>query len=218
MVLDPANKFARTAEATPAPWPSMRNRAWTASLSGDLRNTWRGYELGLEASLALRPVDRLEVSLTPSLLRVTGDPRWVETDGSTHRFGLQDAVAPGLTLRSTLTFTPRLTLQLYAQLFFASVDYGALFDVEGAWVALSSLRSGSGDPHSYAVREAVLNMNAVFRWEYWPGALLYVVYTRSQNGAPLDPLAPHPRLDFASLGHVSAENVVMVKASYNFSR
>ena len=83
---------------------------------------------------------------------------------------------------------------------------------------LSALIASTADPQAYAEREAVLNMNAVFRWEDLPGSLLSVAYTRSQNGAVIDPLAPHPRIDRASLGHVSAENVFMVKVSYNFSR
>jgi hypothetical protein len=198
------------------------NRAWTVSFFGDLHNTWRGFQTDTELSFAVRPVDRLEVRLTPSLLRVTGDPRWVETSGAAYRFGLQDATALGVTLQSTITFTPRVTLQLYAQLFFASVDYGAMYDVrtEGAkpWVPLSALSTSAADPKAFEEREAVLNMNVVFRWEYLPGALIYVAYTRSQNGAALDPSAQRPRLDFASLGHVSAENVFLVKASYNFSR
>ncbi len=46
-----------------------------------------------------------------------------------YRYGLQNASAPGITLRGYFTFNPTLSLQIYAQLFFASVRYGPTYDV-----------------------------------------------------------------------------------------
>ena len=58
-----------------------------------------------------------------------------------------------------------------------------------------------------------MNVNAVLRWEYRLGSVLYLVYTRAQNPV-LTPLGP-PRLDFAPLvGNRGSIDAVMLKASY----
>ena len=127
-------------------------------------------------------------------------------------------------LRSNFTFTPALSLQLYAQLFFADVRYRSLYTATGEGrprtVTLAMLETSAANPAAYDEREVSLNVNAVFRWEFLPGSALYVVYTRAQGGTPAwaDPEAPRPRLDFAALGRVPVENVFMVKASYYFAR
>ena len=133
-------------------------------------------------------------------------------------------VGAGLTLRSSFTFTPKMTLQLYAQLFFADVRYRALYESRGEggprYVTLAMLENSASSPSAYDQRDVSLNVNAVFRWEFLPGSVLYLVYTRGQGGTPAwaDPEAPRPRLDFAALGRVPVENVFMLKASYYFAR
>jgi hypothetical protein len=79
-----------------------------------------------------QPVSQLQVSLSPSIVRVTGDPRWVETlrlSGSDrdYVFELQDVLAAGATLRTSWTLSPTLNLQSYFQVFVATVKYGAMF-------------------------------------------------------------------------------------------
>ena len=81
-----------------------------------------------------------------------------------------------------------------------------------------------GNPSDFDTRDAVLNINAVFRWEYRPGSFLYLVYTRSQAGgmAPLQqdatgqPIQP-PRLDFGALRRGPSENILELKLSYDFA-
>jgi hypothetical protein len=192
--------------------------------SGLLTTTRIGTSVDTGLTLSAHATERLRISLTPSLLRVTGDIRHVGTDGSTYLFGLQDAVGTGLTLRSSVTFTPKMTLQLYAQLFLADVRYRELYRSKGEgtprYVTLAMLEKSGGKPSSYDERDVTLNVNLVFRWEYLSGSVIYFLYTRSQGGAPAwaDPDAPRPRIDFAGLGRVPIENVFMVKASYYFAR
>ena len=200
---------------------------FSAGLDGVLRSSWKGVLLDSSASFVLRPASRLELSLAPTWSRVTGDPRWVDTVGLTpgdriYRIGLQDASAPGVTLRSTLTFNPRLTLQIYAQLFFASVLYRTLYEVPGTGptpvVRLSDLVSGHPDS-SYDTADAVLNVNVVLRWEYLPGSALFVVYSRSQQGGlALDPVDGRPRVDFARLGKGLVADTFQLKLSYAWAR
>jgi hypothetical protein len=206
------------------------NKPVSVALDAYIRNTWQGISLNATANLVVRPANRLELTLSPTWEYVSGDPRWVQTlygvtpEPRTYRYGLQNASAPGVTLRSTLTFTPQLTLQVYAQLFFASVRYGAIYDVpvtgEKPTVLLSQLQptTEGGKPISgaaYDTQDAVLNVNIVLRWEYLPGSTLFVVYTRSQQGgyAPFDP-ATRPRIDFVALGKGVITDALQVKLSY----
>jgi uncharacterized protein DUF5916 len=198
----------------------------SGSATATARTTWRGYNFGATAGVAYHPAGQLELSLDGQLTRILGDPRWVETlhpvDGSTrYRFGLQDVMSPGLTFRGTMTFTPKLTLQAYAQLFFASVRYGDLFEVGAAaprsWLRLGDFEPAIADPGKYESRDAVLNVNVIFRYEYLPGSVLYLVFTRSHAGGqvPLDPLDDQ-RVDFAALARAPVENAFLVKCSYHF--
>jgi len=201
---------------------------WIFGLNGLLRSSWKGILLDSSASITVRPASRLELALLPTWSRVTGDPRWVDTLGTTpgdrtYRIGLQDASAPGVTLKSTFTFHPKLTLQVYGQLFFASVLYRTLWEVpvSGATpvVHLSDLASPGHLNTSYDTADAVLNVNVVLRWEYLPGSALFVVYTRSQQGGlALDPVEGRPRVDWARLGQGLVADTFQVKLSYAWAR
>ena len=196
------------------------------------RTTWRGFSLEVSPTLAARPLDSLELSLGGTFDRVTGDPRWVDTLAGaggerTYRFGLQDALAPSGILRATYTLTTHLTLQAYAQLFFASVRYGQLYEVPKgpgrARVSLGDLVPSGVDSSAYQERDAVLNFSLVLRWEFRPCSVLYVVYNRGHQGglAPGTDDAGRPigraRLDFASLGRGPIEDALLVKASWFLS-
>jgi hypothetical protein len=212
-----------------------RTRPFYVDFSATILNTWSGYSLSTSTTAASRPLGHFELSLTPMLDRVTGDPRFVNKpkpndDGSQrYLYGLQNAWVPGLTLRTIFTFTPTMTLQTYTQLFFASVRYGQIFETNKIGfkphIYLSDLSPSVVDPMQFETRDAVLNINVVFRWEYLPGSVLYLVYTRSQAGglAPLQvdsdgqKIRP-PLLDFGALGRGPIEDVFLVKASYYFAR
>lgn len=205
-------------------WSLETNPAstWSSAFEGLARTTWKGYSLEASVSVTAYPWDRFELSLGPTLERVTGDPRWIETLGaSDYLFGLQDAMATGGTLRSTLTFTPTMTLQAYAQLFFTSVRYGALFEAqpERGVVRLAQLASSARPAVDFDEHDAVLNLNVVFRWEYRPGSTLFLVYTRHHSGGVAASLEERPpRFDFAALSRAPVENVFLVKASYFWER
>jgi hypothetical protein len=221
-------------------WRTDRTRSFYSELTGSVRNTWQGYSLSLSESAVYRPSRSFEISLAPTLARVTGDWRWVVSKpdcqlnttnpagSKTYCFGLQDVVAPSLVLRTLLSFTPTMTLQTYAQLFFSSVRYGGLrettrFDPK-PYLYFADLGPSKGNPSDFDTRDAILNLNVVFRWEYLPGSFLYLVYTRSQAGgvAPLQqdaagqPIQP-PRLDFGALGRGPIENIFLLKLSYDFA-
>jgi hypothetical protein len=201
------------------------NRPFSGSFEGHIQNTWKGIALLASANAVIRPSSRLEFTLSPTWEYVNGDPRWVDTLGGVtpepriYRYGLQNASAPGVTLLGSWTFDPNLSLQVYAQLFFASVRYDAIYDVpvtgEKPTVLLSELHPSGASGDAYAVNEPLLNVKIVLRWEYLPGSTLFVVYTRSQQGsyAPFEP-STRPHIDFGALGKGVNSDSLQLKLSY----
>ena len=73
-----------------------------------------------------------------------------------YRFGNLRAASAGLTLRTTYTFSPRLTLQAYAQAFVAALRYLCVADGTHA-------RKGLGFRPIYSTRDAVLDFEGALR-------------------------------------------------------
>ena len=136
-------------------------------------------------------------------------------------FGARDTRSADITLRSTFTLTPRLSLQLYSQLFAARGRYDR-FQVQQD-------RDHLADFDAYPKRDefsfSSLQSNLVLRWEYRPGSSLFVVWTHGRRADDiLNPLAPrdispydHSLNDqFSNTFNVFPENVFLIKLNYNF--
>ncbi len=198
--------------------------AFHMATDGFVASMLRGSEehIGLQAVATL--FDRLELSLNPRIDWSHGDPRWVGTLGDPlgvhqYYFADLDARATSITLRGTFTVTPNLTFQAYAQLYLQTNHYTA------SWM----YRSQINQPYIYLdllqpipalggldYQAGTLNVNLVARWEYRPGSLLYLVYTRAQtpgdSSLNQNPLRP----DLPALRHGPYDDVVLLKASYYF--
>ncbi|HSN92038.1 MAG TPA: DUF5916 domain-containing protein, partial [Anaeromyxobacteraceae bacterium] len=79
---------------------------------------------GWDLSLSWRPHDRLETRVEAHYGRKPQGPRWVETlPDDTAVFGLQEPEFLSVTVRQQVVFTPRLSAQIYAQLFGSAVRF-----------------------------------------------------------------------------------------------
>jgi Domain of unknown function (DUF5916) len=170
------------------------------------------------ATIKVRPLAWLETQLDLSLLLRRGDVRSIRSatapsvpgsllDPATaagqervYLFAPQDSRTLSTTLRGTYAFSPRLTLQAYAQFFTAGVSYGAplryLAGPGRSRIHLDDLSPAlpQDDAPNADERQAGLNVNLILRWEWTLGSTLYLVYTHA-TGADL--LAPPARgLDF----------------------
>jgi len=138
-----------------------------------------------DGDVTFHALPQLDVELLPSVLVAYGEPRYVLTDPDTgdHVFGQQRAFAAGTTLRATYTFTPRVTLQLYGQLFGERVTYTDFARVAASdrEVELRDLVSTSAPATDTSTSRAILNASFVFRWELRLGSTLYAVYSRAQG-------------------------------------
>jgi hypothetical protein len=148
----------------------------------------------------------------------------------------------GLDTRVSWTFNPRTTLELYAQPFFASgrffdfneyaaprhaalsvygKDRGTIVATRGADGIVTQYvvdPDGTGPAAAFTLANPdftnrSLRGNAVFRWEYRPGSLLYVAWTQQRFDQ-----SPFGDLQFArdrqALFGTRPNNVFLIKASY----
>jgi hypothetical protein len=177
-----------------------------------------------DAGVLFRALPQLDVELLPTWVYTFHEPRFAElgpTPGN-YVFGRLEAKSIGTTLRATYTFTPRVTLQTYGQLFLASGHYSRFTEYTAAaprsvvhFADLAPLSSPLATNPDF--QQGVLNLNVVFRWEYALGSTIYLVYTRSQS--PTVTLAPgdEARLSVRSVTLSPAADVVLLKLTYFWS-
>jgi hypothetical protein len=186
----------------------------------------------VQASAVFHALPQLDIELLPQLTWAAGEYRYAwQSVGSydPYLFGKLEAKNVSATVRATYTFTPRLTLQAYAQAFLASGHFsdlralgtlpaapGTAPRTPGMTVHLSELVAAPAVPTTDPTpdfEEAAINASVVFRWEYRLGSTLYLVYTRSQ--IPLvETFTPPAVLDPHAFGHGATTDVVLLKLSY----
>ena len=181
-----------------------------------------GLNLQGNADLNLRILPQFELDLLPTWQWTYGEPRFAEDGAGPNQllFGKLDAKALGITLRTTYTFAPRLTLQAYAQLFLASGHYTELTQFITTTgprpaIRISDLTRYSGTvAYNPDFEQGVLNVNVVLRWEYVLGSTLFLVYTRSQTPTTtLDPSQPGA-LNLGAVGRAPAADILLAKLTY----
>jgi uncharacterized protein DUF5916 len=188
--------------------------------------SWHGLELSSYSSLRLRPIPSIELDVLPNLQWSYGDPRWFDTvdDGNGNKsyyFGELDSREFDVTVRGTYTFTPRLSLQIYGQIFIASGHYGPIYSATPTAGPHPSLPLSALTPSALPMgaapdfREGVLNLNVVFRWEFHPGSTLLFVYSHTSQQTPFDPsLEPVGNWTFGRFAGGSYSDVLQVKATF----
>jgi hypothetical protein len=163
-----------------------------------------GWSTGMVGSVSWQARSNLEIALEPQLGRDENALRFYSctTDSGTkcvfengarhYRFAELDSRYLSFTLRTTYTIAVPLSLQAYGQLFLARGDYSRFVDVDttGARPQITRdelLPTADAPTSADGFREAELNVNLVLRWEPWAGSTLFLVYTRNDAAATLDP-------------------------------
>ena len=223
------------------------NGTFNFNYARDASRTWN---LTVNPVLNLRPSAAVLVSVGPSYtagwtaaqyVTTHPDPTATATYGARYIVGELDQRQLNTTVRLNLTFTPTLSLQLYAQPFVFSGGYTNFKELKAPRTFSFNVYgrdNGSSityDPAStiYTVHPAASvpasdtlqfynpnarirswRSNAVLRWEYRPGSTVFLVWSESRYIALLD-----PTLD---LGHYLAQdlfrdpptNVLVIKVNY----
>jgi Domain of unknown function (DUF5916) len=167
------------------------------------------------AGAEVRPTTWAELSFQFTYGHTTNREAWVTnlTDSTLSpnpisTFGFRDTKGYDLTLRSNLTFTRDLTLQIYEQAFVAKGHYDRFERLLNSTTLVPYNYFGNPDFNAKS-----FNLNVVWRWEYRPGSLLYLVWTQARQSDGQNYFSPSSR-DFFETSSLPAENVVLLKMSY----
>ncbi len=194
--------------------------------------------IGIDAGVTVQARSNIDVFVGPGWSRRDEAMQYVEeavdTAGTSHFvFARIDQTTLAMTARVNWTFSPRLSLQAYAQPFVATGRYRDYKDVddsgakqfEDRFTPLSggSLRlmdgvftgnhNGSFQFGKPDFSFAQLRSNVVMRWEYRPGSSLFAIWSHGQTTSGPDGRFQLGR-DLRGLRDSESEDIVMVKANY----
>jgi hypothetical protein len=212
-----------------------------------------GYSYDVNETVTIRPRPNISISLVPAYSYSKGSQQYVTTIddpfatdfyGKRYVFSnlLQQTVS--METRLDVTFTPDLTLQLYAQPFISSGAYSAFkeFDAPrqihktayGAGKGTISVTGndasrtytidpdGSGPSSPFTLANPDFNFRslrgtAVLRWEYRPGSTLFFVWNQVRSDAVSVGDFDFTR-DRQALFSAHPDNVFVVKMNYYLGR
>ena len=218
-------------------------------------DTDEGGRIAFYPSLTFKPSPSVNVSVSPSWDRDFTAQQFVTSfsdpnapagfGGVRYVFGRLEQKTFAMNTRVNATFTPNLTLELFAQPFLASGDYTSFKEFarpksgdmihygEDNGSTISEVVSGDGrsyaiDPDgngpaaAFTIDDPNFNVRslrgtAVMRWEYRPGSTLYFVWTQQRQG-----FSSFGDFDFSrdrsALFRDKPTNVFQVKATYWLGR
>ncbi|MDH3457791.1 MAG: carbohydrate binding family 9 domain-containing protein [Gemmatimonadota bacterium] len=204
------------------------------------------YTIGLTATI--RPASNIVLSLGPTFthdearaqyITRVDDPTATDFFGSRYVFSSLEQNTVAMDTRLNITFTPTLSLEVYAQPFISGnrfMDFkefdaprGLGKSVYGRDVGSISLSNGTYSVDPDAAGPAApftiddpdftfrsLRGNAVLRWEFHPGSTLFFVWTLSRADSE-----PVGRLDFSrdvrALFAGGSDNIFLLKVNYWFA-
>ena len=196
-------------------------------------------------SLEWRPAPNFLLSLSPQIMWDQEFAQWIDafpdptadlTYGSRYVFGEMDYTEISASIRVNWTFTPNLSLQLYAQPLASKGDFTNFKElaepetynfnlygdgnstielVDGEYIVNPD---GDGPAQPFYFEDPDFNIrslrfNAVLRWEYLPGSTLYLVWTQSRfNDQYQDDFQINRAM--TSLMDQAADNILMIKMNY----
>lgn len=180
------------------------------------------HTLGIQPGIALKPAANVFISLSPSYSYDENPEQYVEavTDqtatsfyGTRYVFAFIKSHTLSLDTRVNWTFTPNLTLQLFAQPFIASGAYSSFREFAAPRTAKKMIygqdagtivrtpatatsgatytvdpdgAAGPGLPFTFGDPNFTFRSligNAVLRWEYRPGSTVFFVWTQNRTGS-----------------------------------
>lgn len=236
---------------------------WATEITSDRRKRYQvgiftdrywnaagGWRQSVSPWTVVRPSTSVRLSMSPSYRRnhtmsqyVTSavDPLATETFGNRYVFATLDQHQVSLVTRLDWTFTPALSLQLFAQPLIAAGDFHDYkefarpraydFNVYGQDIGTIARREdgiysadpdGSGSAPSITFRDRDFNQrslrgNAVVRWEYRPGSALFLVWQQSRFDAVRTGVFGF-REDVGELFSTTPENVFVIKGTWWIGR
>jgi hypothetical protein len=129
-----------------------------------------------------------------------------------------------ITARLDYTLSPTMTLQVYAQPFISKGTYSDLRELSSTPRAERyddryqpyHDPAAAADPGGFNYKQ--LRSNVVFRWEYLPGSILFVVWSHGREDVVGQEGTAGLDGDLRDLFRLPADNTFLVKASYWLNR
>jgi hypothetical protein len=214
-------------------------------------NVSGGVGVVINPSVTYRPSTSLHLTLQPSFSRThaigqfvtrVADPTATDTYGARYVFATLEQKQLAMVSRVDWTFTPTLSLQLFAQPLLASGDFqdykefarprNFKFKIYGKDAGTITRDNSTGiytvDPDgggiapSFTFRDRDFNQrslrgNAVLRWEYRPGSALFFVWQQSRFNSLNTGEFDFSR-DFDGLWNAQPENVFVIKGTWWIGR
>ncbi len=171
------------------------------------------------AWVTVRPIDRLELSLSGSWNHNDGYLRWVATDTDLLEvdhsiFASAETTQAEVTFRALVVVARNLTFQLYAQVLRAVGDHSGYRELvaDGEFAQIPGGRADDADFDSTGV-----SLQGVLRWELLPGSPAFLVarHQLQTDAIPASGSLPVGRDAHDGLGHVldGGDDVVMAKVT-----
>jgi Domain of unknown function (DUF5916) len=222
---------------------SDSRKDWVAGVAAGTYRFKPSYDWFTEASLELRLLPNITLILSPQFSQTFEYAQYVDTysdmtaastDGSRYVFAELDQKTLSSSIRFNWTFTPNLSLQLYVQPLISAGEYANYKELKapGTYDFLTYGEEGStfdpetntADPDGEGPAEPIeidnpdfnvksLRGNAVLRWEYLPGSVIYFVWTQTRSEA--EEIGDF-KFEESMTRMVAAEpdNIFMVKVTY----
>jgi hypothetical protein len=216
----------------------------TAHVDASWEDETDGGHVGGNLGITYRPAGNVSLSLQPFVTLQTAAWQCAAPPGcrvgERYLFAELDQRTMGMTTRLNYTFSPTLSLQLYAQPFLSSGEYSKFMEVRDYRAGRFAdrfhryapeqigydadtrrygvrLGGGQGEPDfefgnpNFNFRQ--LRSNAVLRWEYRPGSTLFLVWSQGRTDFDADGTF-RLRHDAGELFGAPATNVFMIKLNY----
>ena len=195
----------------------------------------------LSPNVTVQPSSRVQFSIRPRVSWSMDSWQYVTTrptEASVHYVhGRIDRQTVAFTTRLNYTFSPRLSLQLYAEPFVSAGSYDAFKEVDDPRASAFDSRF-----HTYAADEISrveggyevdttgdgeanfsfgnpdfnvksLRSNLVFRWEYRPGSTIFLVWSQDRGDFASDGSFSFGR-DFGDLFGAPSTNIFLIKVEH----
>lgn len=227
---------------------SDERQPWTVDFSLDYEKGGIGRSTSFEVNVGFRPSPNWNISIAPEWSREQLNAQYIETVPDIlaratfqNRYVFADLEQTEISLatRVSVTFSPALTLEVFARPFLGSgrfgqpkelmaprtfrfANYNEIGTVTDAGEELEIDPDGPGPASSFEIEKENFTLrslrgNAVLRWEWRRGSTLYLVWQQEREGETTLSSDLQLRRDLRALGGTRPENVFMMKVSYWFN-
>ncbi|MFI5230423.1 MAG: DUF5916 domain-containing protein [Gemmatimonadales bacterium] len=179
----------------------------------------------INPTVDLRVTSRLQATLGLLFGATDDDSQWLGnfTDGATTHYVFAHLVqhTRALTFRASFAATPKLSIESYAEPFASDGTYSAVRELSASPLArayedrFQPYAPPAGTPLAFGLRQ--LRATTVLRWEYEPGAALFLVWSHERDGQGLTGDGSWVR-DARQLFALPPVNTIAVKVSLRVAR